>query len=124
MPSIAGGIWPAQRLPHALTYLDEEKGESNMSGCPSDRSVHVPVGTLSLTLTGLAVAGIAVLATQVTGVPGGDAPPSGVIIASTAAIERGNSSGGIAAAGPMFTSGFEDTAGAGCRPGSTKRSSR
>ena len=82
-----------------------------MSGCHSDRSVHVPIGTLSLTLTGLAVAGIAVLATQVTGVPGGDAPPSGVIIASTAAIERGNSSGGIAAAGPMFTSGFEDTAG-------------
>ena len=81
-----------------------------MSGCPSDRSVHVPVGTLSLTLTGLAVAGIAVLASQVAGVPSGDAPPSGSIIASTAAIEPGSSSmGGIASGGVQFSSGFEDT---------------
>ena len=88
-----------------------------MSGCQFNRSVPVPVGTLSLTLAGLAAAGIAIMVTSpVIGVDGDDPPPSGgPIVASTAAVMFGGSSvgGGIASAGPVqYFSSFEP--GEGC----------
>jgi len=55
-----------------------------MSGCPSERSLRVPIGTFTLTLVALAAAGLAVLAAN----QASDATPSGgAIITLTGATE-------------------------------------
>ncbi len=72
-----------------------------MSGCSSERSLRVPVGTLTLTLVGLAAAAIAVLAAN----QASDAPPSGsAITASTTAIDS------AAPASPPAVSGSRQAA--------------